>query len=522
MSLRRQPVARSLRRQPVAQARFVRRARSRSVTAPVGGWNARDALAQMAPTDAVSLINFFPRQSDLVSRPGSLLFCDTGEAGKKIQTLIEHRYGVVSKMIAAVNGKLIDVSTATPSSLKTGMSNDYYVWDTLGGYTFLANGVNNLQQFDGTTMADATFTGVTLSSLNFVEVYKNRIFAIEKNTQHMWYGGVGSVTGALTLFDFSVIGSYKGNLKVLARLKGDGGDGGNDDVFLAIFEGGDVVAYTGSDPSDPLNWSLLGQYKIGNPLSRFGIVDGDDNCYLLTSAGYVKLGEIAKYGQSAPERLAMSAKIQPAVLDDVSFIGPSDDWKCHIWPGGQMFIVNVPRPASSRKYHVRNINTGAWCSFKDLKAYSWLVHATTCYYGDDNGKVHVFSFNYANDNGAVVVADAQGAWNALQSAGYQKEVALVQVILQSSQRPPTMVTIGVDFQNLPITPYVTGDAGTFYYWDQCYWDQAYWFGKATTYRQWLSRTALGDMIGLRIRVQASQTAVSWSKTNIIYTLGGPL
>jgi hypothetical protein len=36
------------------------RANVASLPAPVGGWNARDSLANMAPTDAVQLVKFFP------------------------------------------------------------------------------------------------------------------------------------------------------------------------------------------------------------------------------------------------------------------------------------------------------------------------------------------------------------------------------------------------------------------------------------------------------------------------------
>ena len=45
-------------------------ARSASLPAPVGGWNARDALAEMAPTDAVTLVNWFPTPSQVVLRQG--------------------------------------------------------------------------------------------------------------------------------------------------------------------------------------------------------------------------------------------------------------------------------------------------------------------------------------------------------------------------------------------------------------------------------------------------------------------
>ena len=44
---------------------------SQSFPAPVGGWNARDALAEMKPTDAIYLDNWFPRTSYVEIRGGS-------------------------------------------------------------------------------------------------------------------------------------------------------------------------------------------------------------------------------------------------------------------------------------------------------------------------------------------------------------------------------------------------------------------------------------------------------------------
>ena len=41
-----------------------------SLPPPVGGWNARDALANMAPTDAVTLDNLFPGVSSVTLRGG--------------------------------------------------------------------------------------------------------------------------------------------------------------------------------------------------------------------------------------------------------------------------------------------------------------------------------------------------------------------------------------------------------------------------------------------------------------------
>ena len=47
-----------------------RRAVTASIPAPLGGWNARDSLAEMNPMDAVTLENWFPTPSDLTFRKG--------------------------------------------------------------------------------------------------------------------------------------------------------------------------------------------------------------------------------------------------------------------------------------------------------------------------------------------------------------------------------------------------------------------------------------------------------------------
>jgi len=41
-----------------------------SVPAPIGGWNARDSQANMAPMDAVQLVNWFPTPTDVTMRKG--------------------------------------------------------------------------------------------------------------------------------------------------------------------------------------------------------------------------------------------------------------------------------------------------------------------------------------------------------------------------------------------------------------------------------------------------------------------
>lgn len=60
---------------PVRRVRALKAQKSRSVVktlaAPTGGWNARDAIADMPETDAPAMVNFFPQTTDVILRYGS-------------------------------------------------------------------------------------------------------------------------------------------------------------------------------------------------------------------------------------------------------------------------------------------------------------------------------------------------------------------------------------------------------------------------------------------------------------------
>ena len=47
-----------------------RAALTASMPSPIGGWNARDSVAQMPPVDAVSLTNLYPTPTDVQLRKG--------------------------------------------------------------------------------------------------------------------------------------------------------------------------------------------------------------------------------------------------------------------------------------------------------------------------------------------------------------------------------------------------------------------------------------------------------------------
>src|SRR6185312_15990822 len=145
-----------------------------NLPAPIRGWNTRDALTDMDPLDAIQLDNLFPDASGVNIRGGYQPYA-TGLGSGAVQTLAEYNAGSTRKFLAAASGAIYDISAsgAVGAPLATGFGSDQ--WQTVNflKHTFFANGTDNLQDFDGSTIGDATFTGVTLSTLVGGWLYQN-------------------------------------------------------------------------------------------------------------------------------------------------------------------------------------------------------------------------------------------------------------------------------------------------------------------------------------------------------------
>lgn len=141
-----------------------------STPAPVGGWNARDPLDAMAPTDAVELVNLFPNIASVDGRGGSVTKL-TIASGHPVWSLMPFTYATGSKLLAACNGHIwnIDTNAWTATSLASGFTSDKWQYGHFNNHLVMVNGVDIPQVYDGTTFSNinASLTGtpqnVTLS-----------------------------------------------------------------------------------------------------------------------------------------------------------------------------------------------------------------------------------------------------------------------------------------------------------------------------------------------------------------------
>jgi len=140
-----------------------------SVAAPIGGWNARDSLAEMNPLDAVQMVNFFPTPTDVTLRKGYTK-TSTGIAGA-VLSLMSYASPTTTTLFAATATIIYDASTSTATSSLTGNTNGKWIHSmiTTAGGSFMpaVNNVDPMVVYDGTrwSRSATTSTAQTISSI---------------------------------------------------------------------------------------------------------------------------------------------------------------------------------------------------------------------------------------------------------------------------------------------------------------------------------------------------------------------
>lgn len=154
-----------------------------SVPAPIGGWNARDSLANMSPTDAVQLVNWFPTPTDVTMR--------SGYTAGSILTTTDN-----VKTISSItySDTIATLTTATAHGLTTG----FYV--SISGTTPAAySGVYKITvispteftyRLTSTVSSNATVVGTYLNQaftpintlMNYTENVSYKLFAVADDT----------------------------------------------------------------------------------------------------------------------------------------------------------------------------------------------------------------------------------------------------------------------------------------------------------------------------------------------------
>ena len=225
-------------------------AKTASLPSPIGGWNARDSLAEMAPTDAVTLTNWFPTPTDVTLRKGYTKY-STGITGE-VNSLMNYAGPSSQTLFAAAGSSIYNCSTSTASVATTGLTNSKFqhVNITTAGGSFLiaCNGADAVQIYDGTAWfkVATTTTAQTISSITNSTttatlttasahglVTGNRV-TITGATAAAYNGTfVITVTGTTT-FTYTMLSNPGGNASVVGTYSVIGITGVNSNTFVNV------------------------------------------------------------------------------------------------------------------------------------------------------------------------------------------------------------------------------------------------------------------------------------------------
>lgn len=506
---------------------------STSLPAPIGGLNARDSIALMSPSDAVLMDNMFPRTTDVALRAGRT---DFATFDGNCESLLVYSGLSTSKLFAAAfDGATYSIYDATAGgtlfvAAVGGASNtvqalgdarfDYVNFGTIGGQFLLAvNGVDSGLKYDGSSWATWTLTGVDTADLCSLAVYAQRVWGMETNTFNVWYLDVNAISGTATQLNLASLFRLGGSLSNIVTWSADTASELAD--FIAFVSTlGEVVAFTGTDPSDATNWRRVAQFQIGRPVIRGnrGWAKVASESVLVSVDGAVPLSK-AVLTDRASMAVAVSDKIRQLINRDALSHGSRFGWSIVLHASGSKLIVNVPTNELTSAYqYVMNSQTGAWCRYTGWNAFCFAVMLDSLYFGTSNGISKADTGT--DDAGESINADVLQAYSYLGRRGQQKRLSMARPILELDGPINLGLDINVDFKGVPPSSVVPISGGSGDPWGGI-WDVA-WSGGPAVYGAWNGIRGVGVAVAPRIRLQARSINLSWTATDIVYEAGGIL
>lgn len=525
-------------RRPIPRSAGRQKLTPRTVSAPIEGWNARDAIAAMRPTFATQLDNFLPTQRGVSMRRGSTNFA-TFNADVRVRSFLPYEKSDGTwKLFAANDSGIFDVTAggsinnASPASAA---SNGDWVSvnfsNTAGNFLWACNGVDNSRVYNGTSWqvlsavsAPINLTGIVSSEITNVSVFKERLYLCEKDSLSFWYLPVSSLGGAASEFPLGPVFAKGGYLVATGSWTLDGGEG-PEDYFVAITSQGEVAVYAGTDPSNAATWALQGVYFIPEPLNKRCFTKWGGDMLVLTTQGLIPLSR-ALQSPVVDTSTSISDNISQAWIQAADTKGDLFGWQTVIFPKGPFLLVNVPQvysasaPRLQYSYqYVMNTQTKAWCRFTGWPSETWVYVGKRLFYARFSEIFEAWVGNSDEDN-FPVDARCRTAF-MYPSNQLQNKVNQLRPII-SSEGGGFEISLGID-RDFRETSFIQGSSivnpPTTSIWDNAKWDQGVW-SDSTIPLNWRSVSHYpGNALALRLRIVSDNAKIEWTATNFLLEKG---
>jgi hypothetical protein len=392
----------------------------------------------------------------------------------------------------------------------------YITYDHTGGW------VNRNAALIGTVVA---------ANVDFVMVWKNRIWFIEENSTRAHFLPVGQLTGTTSLFDFGPLLTHGGELRALASWTLDAGDG-VDDKLVIVGSQGDVLVYGGTDPTAAATFGIIGRWFVGPPPAgrRFlGKYGGDLTILCEQGVEYISR-MVSGRGLLDPGNATddiIPHRYNEVIGRDIRSTRGQSGWCAVNVPGQEAAIVVTPHSAyvSGVQYCFSTI-PAAWSEFKGMPMVSAEVFDGDLYFGTTNGRVGRAFICDSDDEltngtvGTVVTGDVQTAFVAPNDDKMSlKRPLLIMPMFQASSAPSIKAQVNTEWSDTGVAGSPSYTPSSVSLWDSAVWNVAVWGGALNTFLAWLGATGLGVYLSLRLSFTGPRGTLftSWK---VVYEPGG--
>ncbi len=478
--------------------------------APYAGINTRDGVAGLQPSEARDLVNWEPSGSAVKPRPGNADY-STGGPAAPVETLAAYHGLTATALIGIADGDIYDFSSASASLLSnSNFTNSRHQTECYNNRLIGVCSGETPWTYNGAAIVATGFTGPTLTTLANIRKVRNRLWFAVTNSADAYYGSLGGITGALTLFSLSqVVGG--GTLMAIGAHSQDSGDG-PDDLTVFVMSTGEFVVYSG-DPSS--TFSKVGNFLIpAPPIGRDCLWNLGGALHVITTMGVIPISLAMQTSTLDFLTLGNFGKVGPSLKRLADLYSTNDGWLMRTH-GGRL-IVNVPvlDGADSIQYVMNTLASGgAWTRWENFNAASMCEWNGELYFGMwTEGTVRQVT-GYTDDAGAISLSVRQ-AFSAIGS-GMQTRATAIRFDIQVDGAFSGAFGIDSDYISAAITtPSVTIVSST----STTPWGSAWgsaWSTSTQVKGAWFGCYGEGRALGLAMDATTTAPGLEWSGYQIL-------
>lgn len=490
--------------------------KSFNMPAPVAGLDAATALMSMPTSQAVILENFFPRPDGLELRDGYVAHV-TGFAAQ-IAALHVHAAATGGESLWATTASGIYAATiagavgAAVMALTEGKTISTTISTGAGNYLMLANGVDTIKQYDGTTWSSIATFGVTAtSSYSYVETYRQRLFLVKKNSLEIEYLASNAISGTATNYPLGANFRQGGYIIAIGTWTIDSGTGPEDKLAI-VTNKGEVAVFNGNDPA---TWSFQGVYSIGRPIGARCLFKYGGDLLIITESGLFPLSG-AVQSTSIDRQRAVSERIKPLFAAAATSFQSNAGWQIISDPLKPCLIVNIPSTPVKKQF-VMHSQTKAWTTYSGWDATCFARMGSEIYFGTTT---EVCRVNGNSDKGANIVGTMLQAHSRLERQ-QNKKIELVKPYISNNNGFSYVLGVANDFSDPREKTYPSsGSNATAAIWGTSIFGAAHWTGIVGISQDW--QTVPDDHTlwkALYLQVTSNTARIRYFGSDMLFVLG---